>query len=32
MLIEWETEQNKRIICENEKFIALCPFVSRLMR
>ena len=29
MLIEWETEQNKRIICENEKFIALCPFVSR---
>ena len=29
MLIEWEMEQNKRIICENEKFIALCPFVSR---
>lgn len=29
MLIEWELEQNKRIIFENEKFIALCPFVSR---
>ena len=29
MIIEWETEQNKRIIYENEKFIALCPFVSR---
>ena len=29
MLIEWEVKQNKRIIYENEKFIALCPFVSR---
>lgn len=29
MLIEWEVEQNKRIIYENEKFIAICPFVSR---
>ena len=29
MLIEWEIKQNKRIIYENEKFIALCPFVSR---
>src|SRR3990167_11556741 len=29
MLIKWETKQNKRIIYENEKFIALCPFVSR---
>lgn len=29
MLIEWEVEQGKRIIYENEKFIALCPFVSR---
>ena len=29
MLIQWEIEQNKRIVCENEKFIALCPFVSR---
>ncbi len=29
MLIGWEIERNKRIICENEKFIALCPFVSR---
>ena len=29
MIIEWEVEQNKRIIYENEKFIALCPFVSR---
>jgi len=28
-LIQWEIEQNKRIIYENEKFIALCPFVSR---
>ena len=29
MLLEWEADQNKRIIYENEKFIALCPFVSR---
>ncbi len=29
MLIGWEIEQDKRIVCENEKFIALCPFVSR---
>jgi UDPglucose--hexose-1-phosphate uridylyltransferase len=29
MIIEWEIEQNKRIIFENNKFIALCPFVSR---
>lgn len=29
MLIEWELEQSRRIICENERFIALCPFVSR---
>ena len=29
MLINWETEQGKRIVCENEKFIALCSYVSR---
>ncbi len=29
MLIAWEINQNKRIVCENEKFIAFCPFVSR---
>src|SRR3989338_8332102 len=29
MLIQWEIEQNRRIVYENEKFIALCPFVSR---
>ncbi len=29
MLIEWEIQQKKRVICENEKFIALCPFASR---
>lgn len=29
MLINWEVAENKRIVCENERFIALCPYVSR---
>lgn len=29
MLINWEIKQNKRIVCENDKFIALCSYVSR---
>jgi len=28
-MLEWETEQDKRIIFENDKFIAFCPFASR---
>ena len=27
-MIDWEKEQNKRIIFENEFFIAFCPFAS----
>jgi UDPglucose--hexose-1-phosphate uridylyltransferase len=28
LMVDWEKEQNKRIIFENEFFIAFCPFVS----
>lgn len=28
-LMDWEIKEQKRIIFENEKFIALCPYVSR---
>ena len=28
-IIEWEQEKKERIIFENDKFIALCPFASR---
>jgi len=28
LMIDWEKEQNKRIIFENEFFIAFCPFAS----
>lgn len=28
LMIEWEIKQKKRIIEENEKFLAFCPFVS----
>lgn len=28
LMIEWEIEQQKRVICENKAFIAFCPFVS----
>ncbi|MCK5466748.1 galactose-1-phosphate uridylyltransferase [Candidatus Parcubacteria bacterium] len=30
VMIEWEKENGKRIIFENEEFIAVCPFVSRV--
>ncbi|OGN17891.1 MAG: hypothetical protein A3C88_01035 [Candidatus Yanofskybacteria bacterium RIFCSPHIGHO2_02_FULL_50_12] len=29
VLLQWERDEQKRIIFENEKFIVLCPFVSR---
>lgn len=29
LLIKWELEQGKRIIYENDLFIAFCPFVSK---
>lgn len=29
LVIDWEKEEKKRIICENEDFIAFCPFVSK---
>ncbi len=29
-MIEWEKESGKRIIFENEEFIIVCPFVSRV--
>ncbi|MBI4160604.1 MAG: hypothetical protein HY506_01740, partial [Candidatus Yanofskybacteria bacterium] len=29
VMIEWETKEKKRIIYENESFIAFCPFVSK---
>jgi len=28
-IIEWEEEEQKRIVFENDKFIAICPFASR---
>lgn len=29
VMINWEKEQNKRIIFENDNFLAFCPFVSK---
>ena len=29
-MIEWERESGKRIIFENEEFVVVCPFVSRV--
>lgn len=29
VIIEWEKQENKRIIYENDLFMAFCPFVSR---
>ncbi len=29
VLLQWEIESGDRIICQNDKFVALCPFVSR---
>ena len=29
LIIDWEREQKKRIIYENDNFIAFCPFVSK---
>lgn len=29
-MIEWDLEEQKRIIFENEKFVVLCPFASRV--
>lgn len=29
VVLEWEMEQGKRIVCENDKFVAFCPFVSK---
>lgn len=29
VVLEWELKEGKRIICENEKFVAFCPFVSK---
>jgi len=29
VVLEWEVEQAKRIVFENDKFIAFCPFVSK---
>ncbi len=29
-IIDWELEQKKRIVFENDMFIAFCPFVSKL--
>ena len=28
-LIEWESKEKKRIVYENESFVAFCPFVSK---
>ena len=28
-MLEWEIEQEKRIVFENDRFIAFCPFASR---
>ena len=30
LIMRWEREEKKRIVYENDIFIALCPFVSRL--
>lgn len=30
VMIAWESETKKRVIYENEEFIAVCPFVSRV--
>lgn len=30
MMIEWEVSEGKRIIEQNERFISLCPFVSKM--
>lgn len=30
VIIDWEKEQNKRIVYENDFFVAFCPFVSRI--
>ncbi len=30
LMLEWEMETGERIIFENEDFVALCPFVSRV--
>ncbi len=29
VILEWEINEGKRIICENAKFVAFCPFVSK---
>jgi UDPglucose--hexose-1-phosphate uridylyltransferase len=29
-MIEWEKESGKRLLFENEEFMAICPFVSRV--
>lgn len=29
LLIEWELDQKKRIVYENEYFVAMCPFTSK---
>src|SRR3989338_7408797 len=28
-ILEWELSEGKRIVCQNEKFVAFCPFVSK---
>lgn len=28
-ILEWELSEGKRIICQNDKFVAFCPFVSK---
>lgn len=28
-VLEWEINDGKRVVCENEKFVAFCPFVSK---
>lgn len=29
VLLEWERQENKRIVFENDRFVVLCPYVSR---
>jgi len=29
-MIDWETEQRKRIVFENDEFLVFCPFASRM--
>lgn len=29
VLLQWEMESGNRIICQNDKFVALCPFASK---